>query len=317
MRLRQDDGVRAILGAEPPKPTKFIWPVFVVEGVNVVQEIPSMPNQFRYSIDRLIPAVEEVVNQGVGGIMIFANIDSCHKSEDAAYSFNDSGLAQKAIIAVKQAFPDLVVFADVCMCSYTTHGHCGILNNDGKIDLNASLEVLSNIALSYAQCGAHVAPSAMMDSQIKAIRTKLDTNGFDETILMSYSTKFASAMYGPFRDAADSAPSFGDRRSYQAMYSDLDRALLESVLDEEEGADILMVKPALFYLDIVSKIKDNTMLPVSVYNVSGEYSMLIATAQNSWGELYPMVRESLAAFERAGADIIISYWANQLSKIYS
>jgi len=315
-RLRQNQSVRNMLDQPVPGPEKFIWPVFVVEGQNKEIPIESMPGQYRYSIDRLCNAIEPVANMGVGGIMIFAALDDDKKSADAHYSYSEYGLAQKAITEVKSRFPQLVVFADVCICSYTTHGHCAILDDDGKIISDKTLDTLTKVAVSYAECGAHVAPSSMMDGQIAAIRQGLATNGYDDTILMSYSTKFASAMYGPFREAADSAPGKGDRQGYQAMYGDERRALLESVLDEDEGADILMVKPSLFYLDILSKIRETSLLPLAAYNVSGEYSMLIATADRGWGELYPMVRESTAALVRSGTDILISYWAKDYDKIW-
>ena len=315
-RLRQNAAVRNMLSQPKPEPSKFIWPVFVVEGNNICEPIESMPGQFRYSIDKLIPAIENVAEMGIGGIIIFASVSDSCKSADAAYAYNEDGLTQRAITEVRKNFPELLVFADVCICSYTSHGHCAVLDDSGNIRLPDTLEVLSRTAVSYARCGAHVAPSAMMDGQVAAIRQALDAENLDKTILMSYSSKFASSMYGPFRDAADSAPEFGDRKAYQAMYNDRNRALLESVIDEKEGADILMVKPSLFYLDIISEIKKNSLLPLAVYNVSGEYSMLIATAERGWGELYPMVRESTDALIRAGADIIISYWANQYNKIW-
>ena len=315
-RLRQNQSVRNMLDQPVPAAEKFIWPVFVVEGSNKEIPIDSMPGQFRYSLDRLCQAIEPVANMGVGGIMLFASIDSSKKHADAHYVYDDKGLTQQAIKAVKSRFPDLIIFADVCICSYTDHGHCAILDKTGKVISHKSLDALTRAAVSYAECGAHVAPSAMMDGQISAIRNGLDTNGFIDTILMSYSTKFASAMYGPFREAADCVPGKGDRQGYQAMYGDPRRALLESVLDEDEGADILMVKPSLFYLDILSKIREESLLPLAAYNVSGEYSMLIATADRGWGDLYPMVRESTAALVRAGTDILISYWAKDYDKIW-
>ncbi len=314
-RFRKTETMRNMLNIPFPEPSKFIWPVFVVSGTSKKIAIDAMPGQFRYSIDELLKALEPVVKFGVGGIMIFGIPESDKKSNTAQFAYSDNGLVQKAIIEIKKNFPELFIFTDVCMCAYTPHGHCGILEDD-NIDNDKSIEILAQIATSHASAGADgVAPSAMMDGQIQAIRNNLNKNKFNDTILMSYSTKFASSMYGPFRDAASSAPGKGDRQGYQASYADLNTALLESKLDEAEGADILMVKPALFYLDIILRIKESSLLPLAAYNVSGEYSMLYATAKCNWGNLYAMARESIMALNRAGTDIFISYWANQLDKI--
>jgi len=313
-RLRRTEGLRKMLGTTLPGPEKFIWPVFVVEGGGKEIPIESMPGQFRYSIDRLIPALEPVVKMGVGGIMLFAVLEDNRKSPNGDYAFSRDGMVQKAVMEIKKNVPELTVFTDVCLCAYTDHGHCGVLNSSGYVLNDPSIEILAKIAVSHADAGADaVAPSAMMDGQICEIRNSLDENGFEDTILMSYSTKYASSMYGPFRDAADSSPGKGDRKSYQLPYNDVKQAIRESVFDEDEGADILMVKPAIFYLDIIAKIAENTDLPVAAYNVSGEYSMIHASAEKGYGDLYPMARESIAAISRSGADIILSYWANQLS----
>lgn len=224
---------------------------------------------------------------------------------------------QQTIRAVSRQFPDLVIATDVCVCAYTNHGHCGPLDVRGDVDNDAAVEVLARMAVSHAGAGAHVvAPSAMMDGQVQAIRRALDAGGQEQTLLMSYSTKFASSVYGPFREAEDSAPGKGDRRGYQTSYGDLRQALRESALDEEEGADILMVKPSLFYLDVIARLRERTDLPLAAYNVSGEYSMLIAMADRGWGALRDMVQESTAALVRAGADILISYWANRYDEIW-
>lgn len=306
-----------MLGQPLPGPEKFVWPVFVVEGNNKKIAIDAMPGQYRYSIDQLIKDLEPVAQMGISGIMLFGVVDDSRKSENAGYAYAELGLVQQAICEVRKHFPDLLIFTDVCVCAYTTHGHCGILNSEGDVDNDPSIELLARMAVSHAQMGAHgVAPSAMMDGQIAAIRQALSTNKLDNTILMSYSTKFASYMYGPFREAADSSPGKGDRKGYQAPFNDIRQALRESTLDEAEGADMLMVKPALFYLDVIARIRDNTQLPIAAYNVSGEYSMLIASAQNNWGELAGMVRESTCALCRAGTDILISYWANQYDQIF-
>ena len=224
---------------------------------------------------------------------------------------------QEAIQVLKKEFPHLVVMTDVCLCAYTSHGHCGPLNPTGDVDNDPALDQLAEIALSHARSGADcVAPSAMMDGQVQAIRKGLDEGGFQDTLLMSYSTKFASSMYGPFREAEQSAPGKGDRQGYQQSYRDPRQAVRESIFDEDEGADILMVKPALYYLDIISKLREQTDLPLAAYNVSGEYSMIHASADRGWGDLRAMARESVAAISRAGTDIIISYWANRYDELF-
>jgi porphobilinogen synthase len=315
-RLRRTEGLRKMFGQPLPGPEKFIWPVFVIAGSNKKIPIESMPGQFRYSIDTLISAIEPVAEMGIGGIMLFAVIDDKDKTPDGSSAYAGNGLVQKAILEIKKYYPDLTLFTDVCMCAYTTHGHCGVIDQTGTVLNDPSIEILAKIALSHAEAGADaVAPSAMMDGQICEIRNTLDNNSFSDTILMSYSTKYASSMYGPFRDAADSSPGHGDRKSYQLPYNDTKQAIRESEFDEFEGADILMVKPALFYLDIIAKLAETTTLPIAAYNVSGEYSMIHASAEKGYGELYPMARESIAAISRAGAGIILSYWANQLDKV--
>lgn len=311
-RFRQNETIRDMIASPMPGPEKFIWPVFVVEGKGVKEPILSMPGQFRYSIDQLLEAINEVMGMGINSIMLFGVVSDDKKSESAEYAYSKNGLVQRAIFEIKSKFSNLLIFTDVCVCEYTSHGHCGILDDNGYLQNDCSIELLAKTALSYAKAGSDgVAPSAMLDGQVLAIRKALDDGGFVNNILMSYSTKFASSMYGPFRDAADSAPSSGDRKSYQADYRNIRDAINESHLDEAEGADILMVKPSLLYLDIVKQLKEETSRPLAVYNVSGEYSMLIATADRGWGDLKEMVRESTFALSRSGADIIISYWANQ------
>ena len=315
-RLRGSEAIRDMLAKPLPGPEKFMWPVFVVEGKGIKQPIGAMPGQFRYSVDTLIEAVGEVMAMGVKSIMLFGVVGYERKSLKADYALSSDGIVQVAIQELKAVYPELLIFTDVCVCEYTSHGHCGILNDKGVVMNDPSLDLLAKVAVSHAEAGADaVAPSAMMDGQIAAIRSALDNADYTDTILMSYSTKFASAMYGPFREAADSAPSAGNRKGYQADYRNLNSALQESVLDENEGADILMVKPAMFYLDVICRLRENTMLPVAAYNVSGEYSMLIASAENGWGDLKGMVQESIAALDRAGVDIFISYWANQYDKL--
>jgi porphobilinogen synthase len=251
-----------------------------------------------------------VVPTGIGGILIFGLAPAATKDTVGSAAYADDGVVPQAIKAVRRAFPGLTIFTDVCLCAYTTHGHCGILAPDGSVDNDATLPVLSRIAVAHAAAGADaVAPSAMMDGQVAALRNALDAAQCVDTLIMSYSTKFASALYGPFRDAERSAPQSGNRRGYQASCGDLRQALRESRLDQAEGADILMVKPALFHLDVLTRLRMQTDLPIAAYNVSGEYAMLIATAERGWGDLDALIRESVIAMARAGADIIISYWA--------
>jgi len=308
--------MRRMLDRPFPGPERFLWPVFVVPGSGVCEPIDAMPGQFRYSVDQLIEALKPVADMGISGVLIFGLAEECCKDGAGTHAFDPKGTVQEAVRAVRQAFSELLVFTDVCVCAYTSHGHCGPLTDAGVVNNDASNAVLAKVAVSHAEAGAHgVAPSAMMDGQVAAIRGALEAAGLMDTILMSYSTKFASAMYGPFRDAEKSAPQSGDRKGYQASCGDLGTALRESDLDEAEGADILMVKPSLFYLDVLARLRERTDLPIAAYNVSGEYAMLIATADRGWGDLYPMVRESITALNRAGTDIIISYWANQYDKL--
>ena len=316
-RLRQSAGIRKMLDAPLPGPEKFIWPAFVVDGAAKREPIESMPGQSRLSVDQLLIDLEPVAESGVGGVLLFGLVEDSEKDHTGTAAYNDQGAVQRAIREVKERFPELVVAADVCVCAYTDHGHCGPLTESGDVDNDAANEVLAKIATSYAAAGVDiVAPSSMMDGQVQAIRTALDDHAFNRTLLMSYSTKFASAMYGPFRDAEKSTPGKGDRKGYQASCGDLRTALRESEFDEAEGADMLMVKPSLFYLDVLARIREMTDLPLAAYNVSGEYSMLHACAERGWGDLKGMVQESTAALTRAGADILISYWANQYNALF-
>ena len=314
-RLRATEALRRMTGLALPGPEKFIWPVFVTAGTKRREAIGAMPGQFRMSGDMLLRELEPVAKQGVGGVLIFG-VPEGGKDARGTAAAAPTGTVQRAIREIRREFPDLVVLGDVCLCAYTDHGHCGVLNKRGEVDNDATLKQLAKVAVSYAQAGAPlVAPSAMMDGQVAAIRAALDAAGCDDTGIMSYSTKFASAMYGPFREAEQSAPKSGDRRGYQASAADLRTALRESALDEAEGADILMVKPALFYLDVIARLREQTQLPIAAYNVSGEYAMLHATADRGWGDLRAMVRESILALSRAGTDIFISYWANRYAEL--
>ena len=318
-RLRRSEGLRAFCGEPAPGPEKLVWPLFIVKDAKAKIPIEAMPGQFRYGVEALLKDLAPVVNGGIGGVMLFGVLDDSEKTSDGKVpACSNSGLVQRAVRRIKEEYPDLTVFTDVCLCEYTKHGHCGVLDRAGtSVDNDSTLDILAKMAVSHAKAGADVvAPSAMMDGQVAAIRGALDAGGFKDTVLMSYSSKFASSMYGPFREAAGSTPGKGDRKGYQADYSDLRRALLESELDEREGADILMVKPALLYLDVIAKLRERTLLPLAAYNVSGEYSMIHASAQRNWGDLDRMARESLCAIRRAGADIILSYWANQYARIF-
>jgi porphobilinogen synthase len=315
-RLRRTDALRRLFDMELPGPAKWLWPVFVVEGAGRREAIGAMPGQFRLSVDELIKDLEPVAQAGIGGVLVFGQVDSGQKDAAGSAALDDRLAVHRAVREIKRRYPGLVVMTDVCLCAYTSHGHCGPLTAGGEVDNDASLEMLRRVALSHAAAGADgVAPSAMMDGQVAAIRSALEESGFQQTLIMSYSTKFASSMYGPFRDAEQSSPQSGDRRGYQASYGDLRQALRESDLDEAEGADILMVKPALFYLDVITRLRERTDLPIAAYNVSGEYSMLLATAERGWGDLKGMVRESMTAISRAGADILISYWAGRYAEI--
>ncbi len=315
-RLRRTPALRRMFDMPAPGPEKFMWPVFVKAGTGVREPIDAMPGQSRMSADVLIEELERVVDMGIGSILVFGLVDGASKDGSGSAAYDERGAVQQAIRKIRKKYPDLVIASDVCVCAYTSHGHCGPLTKSGEVDNDASNAVLAKMAVSHAAAGADmVAPSAMMDGQVSAIRKALDARGFQQTVLMSYSTKFASGMYGPFREAEESAPQKGDRRGYQASFANPRQALRESRLDEAEGADILMLKPSLFYLDILARLRDRTDLPIAVYNVSGEYAMLIAAAERGWGDLSAMVRESTIALTRAGADLIISYWANRYDEV--
>ena len=285
----------------------FIYPMFVVHGSGVRQEIPAMPGCFHLSVDELCKEAAEVRDLGIPGILLFGLPKS--KDEIGSEAYAPDGIVQQAVKAVKSAASDLLVITDVCLCEYTSHGHCGIVQ-DGRILNDPTLQLLAKIAVSHAQAGADiVAPSDMMDARVDAIRRALDENGFANTAIMSYAAKYASAFYGPFREAAECAPQFGDRRTYQMDPANAREALKEVALDIEEGADIIMVKPALAYLDIIRRVKDSTDVPVAAFNVSGEYSMVKAAAQNGWIDEQRAVMEILTSIKRAGADIILTYHA--------
>lgn len=316
-RLRRTAALREMFALPEPGPEKFIWPVFVVPGQGRREPIASMPGQFRLSADELVKELAPVVAQGVTSVLLFGQHEGDGKDECGSPAADPHGAVQRAIPVLRAAYPQLVILTDVCLCAYTSHGHCGPRDAAGDIDNDAACEMLARVAVSHARAGADgVAPSAMMDGQIAAIRHALDDEGFKKTLLIAYSTKFASQMYGPFRDAENSAPSQGDRQGYQASCRDPRTALRESLFDEAEGADALMVKPALFYLDLIREVSARTLLPVMAYNVSGEYAMLHAAAEKGYCDLYATARESLDAIFRAGATQVISYWAPFYDRIY-
>jgi porphobilinogen synthase len=316
-RLRRTPALRNMFDMPAPGPEKFMWPVFLKEGRGLREPIDAMPGQSRMSVDVLLPELERVTAMGINSILLFGLVDTPRKNATGSAACDPRGAVPQAIRKIRKKFPNLVIASDVCVCAYTTHGHCGPLQECGAVDNDAANAVLAKMAVTHAAAGADiVAPSAMMDGQVAAIRQALDDKKHTDTLLMSYSTKFASSMYGPFRAAEESAPQKGDRRGYQTSAGDLRQALRESDFDEAEGADLLMLKPSLFYLDILARLRDRTDLPIAAYNVSGEYSMLIAAAERGWGDLHAMVRESTLALARAGADLIISYWANQYDTIW-
>ena len=309
-RLRKNATIRNMVAETAVNPDSLVYPMFVVEGENVKEEIPSMPNQYRFSIDEILKELESCVAVGVKSILLFG-IPS-YKDEMATSAYDDDGIVQRAVRSIKAKFPELYVITDVCLCEYMSHGHCGIVKEDGDVDNDPTLELLAKTALTHAEAGADmVAPSDMMDGRVAAIRAKLDENGYQNLPIMAYSAKFASAYYGPFRDAADSAPHFGDRKSYQMDVRNGREALHEVELDLEEGADIVMVKPGLAFLDVLRETAEMSNVPVAVYNVSGEYSMVKAAAQQGWINEEAIIRENLIAFKRAGADIIITYHAKE------
>lgn len=305
-RLRKNPIVREMIAETHLSKDMFIYPYFVVPGNNVVHPIEAMPGVNHFSTDALLKDVEKGLKLGVNKIMLFGVGDE--KSEDAKSACDANSLVPVAVKALKKNFGnDLFIVTDVCVCSYTSHGHCGIMADD-YIQNDITVELIAKMALNHAEAGADMlAPSDMMDGRVAAIRHKLDQSGFINTAIMAHSTKFASAYYGPFRDAADCAPNKGDRKAYQMDFRNSNEAIREAMLDENEGADILMVKPGLAYLDIITKLKQNTDLPIACYNVSGEYSMVKAAAQNGWIDEQKVVMETMHAFSRAGASIITSY----------
>ena len=311
-RLRANAAVRAMVRETRMSPSSLIYPLFAIEGENIKNEISSLPGQYHWSPDRICEAIEECLAVGVDKVILFGL--PAHKDEIGSGGWAENGVVQQAIRAIKAKYPEVYVITDVCMCEYTSHGHCGILCGH-DVDNDKTLEYLCKIALSHAQAGADmVAPSDMMDGRVGAIRETLDDNGFKNVPVMAYSAKYASAFYGPFRDAAGSAPSFGDRKSYQMDPHNSREAMLECELDVQEGADIIMVKPALSYLDIIVKAKERFDTPIAAYSVSGEYAMIKATAAAGLIDEYRVMCESALSIYRAGADMLITYYAKELAQ---
>lgn len=312
-RLRYNPRVRDMVRETILTKNDFIYPLFVVPGQNVREEIRSMPGVFRFSIDNLVKECREVAQMGIPAVILFGIPE--HKDEVGSDAYSDEGIIQRAVRAVKAEVQNLLVMTDVCLCEYTSHGHCGVLNGEEILN-DETVELLVKEAVSHAKAGADViAPSDMMDGRVAAIRKGLDENGFRNIPVLSYAVKYASGFYGPFRDAADSAPAFGDRRSHQMDPANGDEAIREALSDVEEGADIIMVKPAGAYLDIIRRVKEATGMPMAAYQVSGEYAMIKAAGRNDWIDEERVMMESLVAIKRAGADMILTYFAKDASRV--
>ena len=311
-RLRGSETLRKMVRETRIDKSSLIYPLFVREGQGIEEEIPSMEGQFRYSVDRLPYELERLTKAGVSNIMLFGIPD--HKDEVGSGAYDENGIVQRALREAKKQFPDLYYITDVCMCEYTSHGHCGVLCGH-EVENDATLELLAKTALSHVEAGADmVAPSDMMDGRVRAIRECLDKAGHKEAPIMSYAVKYASAFYGPFRDAAGSAPSFGDRKSYQMDFHNRREGMKEALTDVEEGADIIMVKPAMSYLDMVSEVSKAVNVPVAAYSVSGEYAMVKAAAKMGWIDEERIMCEMAVSAYRAGAQIYLTYYAKELAK---
>ena len=312
-RLRGSENLRKMVRETRMDKSSLIYPLFVKEGTGIEEEIPSMEGQFRYSVDRLPFELERLQNAGVNSIMLFGIPD--HKDEVGSGAYDPNGIVQKALREAKKQFPDMYYITDVCMCEYTSHGHCGVLCGH-DVNNDATLELLAKTAVSHVEAGADmVAPSDMMDGRVRAIREALDGNGHYGAPIMSYAVKYASAFYGPFRDAAGSAPSFGDRKSYQMDFHNRREGMKEALTDVEEGADIIMVKPAMSYLDMVSEVSKAVNVPVAAYSVSGEYAMVKAAAKMGWIDEERIIGEMAVGAYRAGAQIYITYFAEEIAKM--
>ncbi|HUC44459.1 MAG TPA: porphobilinogen synthase [Candidatus Sulfotelmatobacter sp.] len=312
-RLRRSPALRELVRETRVHPGDLVYPLFVRSGKGVRTEIGAMPGQFHFSVDTLVEEVGAAIGDGVRSVLLFGIPD--RKDEQGSEAWAEGAAVQTAVRHLKKAYADLIVMTDVCLCEYTSHGHCGLVK-DGRVQNDPTLPLLAKAALSHVQAGADiVAPSDMMDGRVGAIREALDGAGFEETAILAYAAKYASAFYGPFREAAGSAPQFGDRRAYQMDPGNGDEALREVALDLEEGADLVMVKPALPYLDVVRRVKDAFGVPVAAYNVSGEYSMLLAAAAHGWIERERAILETLTSIKRAGASIILTYHAREAARL--
>ena len=312
-RLRRTEALRSLVRETEVHPSDLVLPLFAVPGQGVRKPVGSMPGVEQTSADELLKDAEEALRLGLGGVLLFGI--PAHKDEAGSEGYHEHGVVQQTVRLLKRELPELLVVTDVCLCEYTSHGHCGIVGPDGSVDNDATVPLLARTALTHARAGADVvAPSDMMDGRVGAIRAALDEAGFAQTAILAYSAKYASAFYGPFRDAAESAPSFGDRRTAQMDPANAREAVREARLDVEEGADIVMVKPALAYLDVIHRIKAETGYPVCAYHVSGEYAMIEAAARNGWIDGPRAHEEALVSIKRAGADLVISYWARQLAR---
>lgn len=315
--LRVSPAIRAMVAESILTPNDFIVPLFITEGENITQEIASMPNYFRYSLDNTVKEVKELWSMGIKSVLLFVKSKDELKDNKGTEALNPNGLMQRSIRAIKDAVPEMVVMTDVALDPFSSYGHDGIVEN-GQIVNDPTVEVLALMSVSHAQAGADfVAPSDMMDGRIGAIRKALEENNFINTGIMAYSAKYASCFYGPFRDALDSAPGFGDKKTYQMDYSNRIEAVKEALMDVEEGADIVMVKPGLPYLDIVREVKNAVNVPVSVYNISGEYAMIKAAAKMGWIDEDKAIIETLTSFKRAGADLIATYFAKDAVRLLS
>lgn len=312
-RMRQNENFRALIRETHLAPDQLVYPLFVVPGKKVRKEIPSMPGCFQLSLDQLKAEIKEIKDTGLRSVLLFGIPEK--KDEIASGAYAKDGIVQRAIAEIKSSDKDFLVITDVCLCEYMSHGHCGFVSG-GKIENDATLEILGRVALSHARAGADmVAPSDMMDGRVAEIRETLDEDGFEHIPIMSYAVKYASSFYGPFREAAECAPQFGDRRSYQMDPANSREALREATLDMEEGADILMVKPALPYLDIISRLREEFDHPIAAYQVSGEYAMVKAAAKMGWLDEERVMMECLLSIRRAGADIIITYYAKEAARL--
>jgi len=312
-RLRKTEGIRRLVQETKLSIDDFVYPLFIEEGIGIATEIPSMPGINRFSLDKINEELDEIVQLNIPAVILFGI--PANKDEDGSETWDENGIIQKAIRFIKENYPTLYVITDVCFCEYTTHGHCGVIH-DNDVDNDVTLINIAKQVVSHARAGADmVAPSGMIDGTIKMVREALDNNGFVNLPIMAYSVKYASAFYGPFRDAADSAPSFGDRRTYQMNPSNRDEAIREANFDDQEGADILMVKPALSYLDIIRDLKNDFDRPIACYNVSGEYAMIKAASEKGWIDGDRVMMESLLSMKRAGASIIITYFAKEAAKL--